>query len=101
MEDNNLQYTWIAIPSKISLGKDTLFSPKSPSTDRKSVEDKVNEHCIALTLSQKCADWFLLKMLDSGTVASKMFHKAKSETQPFSHQVLLDTFIECLNGWFS
>ena len=79
MEDNDLQYTWIAISSIVGLGKDTLFSPKPPSTDRKSVEDKVNRHCIALTLSQKCADWFLLKMLVSGTMVSKMFHKAKSE----------------------
>ena len=52
MEDNDLQYTWIAIPSKVSLGKDTLFSPKPMSKDRKSVDVKVKEHCIALTLSQ-------------------------------------------------
>ena len=51
-------------------------------------------------LVQKCAGWFLLKMLGSGTMASKIFSKSGSENEPYFHGLLLKIFEKCMKSWF-
>ena len=65
------------------------------------VEDKVKDNCHVLTLSHKCADWCLLKMLISGKMAGKILNKAISESITYSMDLLLVSCNECLVGRFN
>ena len=61
-------YRWIAIPEKVGVDKTTLLGNIADGLYRSRVEDKLRGSCHPLTLGQRCADWFLLKILISGTM---------------------------------
>ena len=68
-EEHN--YRWIAVPRVGCVDGNTLFADIGENDNRMRVEDALLINCHPLTLGQRCADWFLLKLLISGTLAGK------------------------------
>ena len=74
---------WIAVPSKSALGQ-KLFSKRSdanrivvPAIDSLDPKDVLERHllseCTVLTINQRCADWFVLRLFCvTGTSAGKI-----------------------------
>ncbi|KAG7337866.1 hypothetical protein IV203_025941 [Nitzschia inconspicua] len=70
---NHRPYTFVAVERNEHLDQNVLFSPKTPSPERSSVEQALLQSAQPLTVGQRCADWFLMKsMLLSGTMAGKI-----------------------------
>lgn len=69
-------HVWVAVPGD-SASSDHLFSDKTASDVQKQVEEKLRLKCRPLTIGQRCADWFLLKLLLSGTNAGIVYNKVK------------------------
>ena len=81
-----------------------LFSPEScsSSSTRIEVENVLSHNCKAMTLGQRTADWFTLKLLLSGTMAGKVYNKASnlSDDEDVDHDILQELLDECLLSWF-
>ena len=78
-----------------------MFSPKKGCELRLELEELLEKRCNMLTLSQRCADWFLLKMIITGTMAGKIISQVKNQKPPYSHDFIHTLFQQCLDSWFS
>ena len=58
-------------------------------------------YCNVLTLGQRCAYWFLMKILISETMAGIITSKAKKEPHPYSPFFLNSMLNMCSQNWFS
>lgn len=70
----SMSHVWVAVPGK-AITTAHLFSDKKECPERIMVEAMLKEYCRPLTVDQRCADWFLLKWLLSGTNAGCSFVK--------------------------
>ncbi|KAG7344888.1 hypothetical protein IV203_032419 [Nitzschia inconspicua] len=94
---NHRPYTFVAVERNEHLDQNVLFSPKTPSPERSSVEQALLQSAQPLTVGQRCADWFLMKsMLLSGTMAGKI---GTYEAEP-SGAALSSIMEECIVSWF-
>ena len=93
-------YTWVAIPKPWLAEKTCLFTKTRLSDKRREIEAEILRTCNALTLSQRCADWFLLKQLVSGTMASKIVGRANDDGSPPSDDLLCQLLDQCLKSWY-
>ena len=78
-----------------------MFSPKKGCELCLELEELLEKRCNMLTLSQRCADWFLLKMIITGTMAGKIISQVKNQKPPYSHEFIHTLFQQCLDSWFS
>ena len=81
-------YTWIAIPILVTVKRNFLFYSNTGSEERLFLESHLRKRCHPLKIGQRCADWFLLKMLVSGTMAGKLVEKIQDEDIPYTHLFL-------------
>ncbi|KAG7339488.1 hypothetical protein IV203_034484 [Nitzschia inconspicua] len=94
---NHRPNTFVAVERNEHLDQNVLFSPKTPSPERSSVEQALLQSAQPLTVGQRCADWFLMKsMLLSGTMAGKI---GTYEAEP-SGAALSSIMEECIVSWF-
>ena len=79
-----------------------LFSNKKSSLERETVETELLKRASPLTCGQRCADWFALKLLLSGTMAGKVYSKAKNlaNKDEISDDQLHDMLEQCYKSWF-
>ena len=87
-EDEDLHYTWVAITSKSSRDKNQLFSPKEDCELSLELEEVLDNRCNILTLSQRCVDWFLFKIIITGTMAGKIISQVKNQKPPYSPEFM-------------
>jgi len=96
--------TWVAIEKDGYSISNHLFSPRSRSTSkaRIDIENVLSQNCKAMTLGQRTADWFTLKLLLSGTMAGKVYSKASqlADDEDIEHGLLEELLDECLVSWF-
>jgi hypothetical protein len=107
--------TFVAKPKDTYIVTSThLFSNKNGSADRLRIEEHLkNNNCEALTIGQKCIDWFGLKAnCITGTMGGKIYGKAKSllEDELFDvsedgiedlrDEDLQNAMDECIGGWY-
>ena len=103
VEEENI-HTFVAVPRDGEVDELTLFGGVGDSEHRLNVEDKIQTYCHPLTLGQKCADWFLMKCLISGTIAGKIV--AEVERFPDGHafvddeELMRSTLRKCMESWF-
>ena len=67
------------------------------------VEDELLIKCHLLTLGQRCANWFLLKVLISGTLARKIMSvvdRERGDTIVGSVEMKRDIIQICFDSWF-
>ena len=62
----SLDHTWVAIHRPKKLHSNYLFGCDTGSNMCLEVEEMIEKSCFKITLSQRCADWFLIKLLISG-----------------------------------
>ena len=81
----------------------TLFSSLGDDANRSIVEGQLNESFYPLTLEQRCADWFLMKVLISGTMAgliSREVDKLEENVLTMEDKFLRELFVKCMDSWF-
>ncbi|KAG7360337.1 hypothetical protein IV203_035436 [Nitzschia inconspicua] len=94
---NHRPYTFVAVERKELNDQNMLFSPRTPSPERSSVEQALLQSAQPLTIGQRCADRFLMKsMLLSGTMAGKI---GTYVAEP-SGAALSSIMEECIVSWF-
>jgi hypothetical protein len=112
-----LAHVWVAMPGN-TVTSDHLFSVKPGSPARVAVEGELRLSCRPLTVGQRCADWFLLKWILSGTNSGILYSKAKKlraaaatrssdssnsdgdDSAVIDNTVLSELFEKCCESWF-
>ena len=100
-EEHN--YCWVAIPNVGCIDCYTLFGNVGDDEKRKRIEELLLESCHPLTLGQRCADWFLMKILISGTLAGKMCAKIDRvgmDEIEASDEIKREILDVCYASWF-
>ena len=79
-----------------------LFSNKKSNLERKTAETELIKRASSLTCSQRYVDWFALELLLSGTMAGKVYSKAKylADNKETSDEHLQDMLKQCQKSWF-
>ena len=80
-----------------------MFADIGENDNRMRVEDALLINCHPLTLGQRCADWFLLKVLISGTLAGKIIsvvNREGADTIVGSVEKKRDIIQICFGSWF-
>ena len=101
--EEEYKYTWVAVPRQGEVDESTLFGGVGDDEVRYNIEDALQSKCNPLTLGQKCADWFLLKVLISGTVAGMIVSEIERVTANCllgNDDLMRNTMKRCMDSWF-
>ena len=101
--EEQYNYTWVAVPRDGRVDEGTMFSGVGVDELRLNLENTLQEHCHPLTLGQKCADWFLMKVLVTGTVAGQVMNAVKNvdiDNWVEDNEGRMDTLRKCMDSWF-
>ena len=96
--------TWVAVPREGEVDEMSLFGGVGVDGIRDQIENHLLSYCNPLSIGQKCADWFLMKCLISGTIAGKIV--AELDKVPIDEDVLNDDEVmrsilrKCMESWF-
>ena len=102
-EEELHNYKWIAVPRIESVDRHTLFGKIGDDSVRNKLEEMLSTSCHPLTLGQRCADWFLLKMCVTGTLAGKiaaLVDRDGSEVIVASDEKKINMLQMCFTSWF-
>ena len=83
------------------VSKTTLFSSNFGNLSRIGIENHLLVHYNILTLRQRYADYFLMKILIGGTTAGIIASKTKKELQPYYPFFLNHLLNVSTQSWFS
>ena len=65
------RYTFVAVFGNKIVNEGFLYSSVQGEPNRIRIEEALQKSCNVLTKGQRCADWFLMKMMVTGTMAGK------------------------------
>ena len=100
-EEHN--YRCITVPRIGCVEGNTLLADIRVNDNQMHVEDALLINCHPLTLGQRCADRFLLKVLISGTLAGKIIsvvNREGADTIVGSVEKKRDIIQICFGSWF-
>ena len=101
--EEEFSYSWVAVPRDGAVDECTLFAAVGDDEHRLNMEDYVRTYCHPLTMGQKCADWFLMKTLISGTVAGKIYAEVERVTDEMliaNDELMHNLLKKCMESWF-
>ena len=81
-----------------------MFSNVGKYELRLNLENTLREICQPLTLSQKITDWFLMKVLVTGTVAGLVTNAVKNvdiDDWVEDDERRMDMLRKCMDSWFN
>ena len=99
-EKEENRYTFVAVFGNKMVHKGFIYSSMQGGPNRVRIEEVLQKSCNVLTKGQRCADWFLMKMMITGTMASKIYTTLDSSVDNISDDFKKGLFSKCMDSWF-